>query len=166
MLKNSLGLTVVGPRRLDPSSEKALSAWMRNHLELAVHPYPDRDALEHLESLVLKALDPPLNLKKMPTTDMRRMVSALRREIRGAPSSVPSDRVARNVGTTLHGEIVEILSEKGPGGMTARDIADEVNARGRYHRKDGQPVPVSQIGARVRKYPTLFEKNESKVYLR
>ena len=50
--------------------------------------------------------------------------------------------------------------------MTSREIADEVNKRGLYHRKvDSDPVPVSQIRARIANYPLLFEKEGSLIKL-
>jgi hypothetical protein len=44
---------------------------MREHLELAVFPFPDRDALANLERRILAELDTPLNLDGMPLTAVR-----------------------------------------------------------------------------------------------
>ncbi|WP_203568283.1 DUF6884 domain-containing protein [Aestuariimicrobium ganziense] len=59
--------------------EESLTTWMRAHLRVATMPVEDADVLDHLESQMLKALDPPLNLAKMPTTEIRKRVSELRR---------------------------------------------------------------------------------------
>ncbi|MDI9695313.1 HNH endonuclease signature motif containing protein [Burkholderia cenocepacia] len=56
---------------------------------------------------------------------------------------------------TLHDEIGEVLMTAG-GPLPARMIADEVNRRGRYARRDGAPVDANQITARSLNYPHLF----------
>ena len=67
-LRERLGLGIIAPGRLAPDSERALSSWMHEHLTVAVHPFPNRDVLGNLESEVLTALNPPLNLER-PTAD-------------------------------------------------------------------------------------------------
>jgi GIY-YIG catalytic domain len=69
---------VSGPARLNPSSEKDLSEWMRLHLEVAVHRFAERDSLADLEHHVLARLDPPLNLEGMPATSIRMRLAELR----------------------------------------------------------------------------------------
>lgn len=65
---------------------------------------------------------------------------------------------------TLHEAIAEVLQRKGP--STSREIADEVNRLRLYQRKcDDNPVPASQISARVNKYPTLFHKENGFILL-
>jgi hypothetical protein len=59
---------------------------------------------------------------------------------------------------TLHAEIRDILIENSNRWMTTRELADEVNARGRYRKRDGSPVTDYQIHGRTRQYPDLFEK--------
>lgn len=63
---------------LDGAQEQRLSAWMCCHLEVAVHPFPERDVLGDLEYLVLSALDPPLNLDGRPLTPLRATLKRLR----------------------------------------------------------------------------------------
>ena len=70
-LRDPLTLVRVGRRQLDPPSESRLSAWMREHLQVAVLPFPDRDQLADLEDRVLNELDPPLNLDGMTPTPIR-----------------------------------------------------------------------------------------------
>ena len=50
--------------------------------------------------------------------------------------------------------------------MSARELADEVNSRGLYAKRDGRPVEVNQVHARVKNYPQLFEKDGSQIGLR
>jgi hypothetical protein len=78
VLRNPLGLVVVGPRRLDGASENRLSEWLRSHLRVAAHPFPAPDALADLEHRVLSVLDPPLNIDGMPSTPIRTALSSLR----------------------------------------------------------------------------------------
>jgi hypothetical protein len=59
----------------------------------------------------------------------------------------------------LHEAISAVI---GRGAMTCADISRAVNHRGLYRRKDGKPVPPSQISARVNKYPALFEEDRSR----
>lgn len=66
---------------------------------------------------------------------------------------------------TLHEEIVSILSEHG-GWMTTSEIASEVNRRGRYRKRDDSAMTAFQIHGRTRNYPSLFERDGSRVRLR
>jgi hypothetical protein len=52
-LGEPLGLVRTGPQQLDTGSEGRLSEWMRDHLEVAVHPFPEPDVLGDLEHRVL-----------------------------------------------------------------------------------------------------------------
>jgi len=67
---------------------------------------------------------------------------------------------------TLHAEIAEILRASGTEWMTTQEIADQVNARGRYHKKDGSEVTDFQIHGRTRNYSNLFDRDGSRVRLR
>jgi hypothetical protein len=51
---------------------------MCDHLQVAVHPFAERDALGDLEHRVLQVLDPPLNLDGRPRTPLRKTLSQLR----------------------------------------------------------------------------------------
>ena len=66
----------------------------------------------------------------------------------------------------LHEEIASILSGSGREWMTTTEIADEVNRRSRYHKRDGSLVSPYQIHGRTRNYSTLFERDGSRVRLR
>ena len=48
---------------------------------------------------------------------------------------------------TLH-DAIQVVLQNGP--MTAIEIANEVNKKQLYHRRDSAPVPSSQIHARKR----------------
>ena len=58
----------------------------------------------------------------------------------------------------LHETIQEVLRRSGHP-LTFTEIAKQINAQRLYTRKDGQPVPASQISARVKSYSQLFDVN-------
>ncbi|MDT0166473.1 hypothetical protein Q9R32_12990 [Actinotalea sp. AC32] len=58
--------------------EASLTQWMERHLSVVTLPVSDARALGALESEVLLALDPPLNLSKVQPTAVRREISRLR----------------------------------------------------------------------------------------
>lgn len=78
VLPGQLGLDGIVPKSIGSDGEDRLSAWMRRHLTVAVHPFDERDALGHLEHRVLAELDPPLNLDGRPVSDLRITLTRLR----------------------------------------------------------------------------------------
>lgn len=67
---------------------------------------------------------------------------------------------------TLDAAINVILRERD--GRFSREIADAINKRGLYRRKDGEPVPTSQITARVgnKTYRDRYRKDaDGRIYL-
>lgn len=66
---------------------------------------------------------------------------------------------------TLHDEIARILSEGGNPWMTTEEIALEVDAAGKYHKKDGSRMTAFQIHGRTKNYPYMFERDGSRVRL-
>lgn len=67
---------------------------------------------------------------------------------------------------TLHEAIATVLREGGNRWMTTRELADAVNERGLYRKKDGSPVESNQIHARAKNYSHLFDKDRQNVRLR
>ncbi len=65
----------------------------------------------------------------------------------------------------LQDEIKEILREQ-RGDMSTRALADAIQHRGRYRRRNGTAVTPSQVAARVSRYPQLFERHGSQVRLK
>lgn len=65
---------------------------------------------------------------------------------------------------TLHDAIVEILRELGHP-VSTTELADEVNRRGSYRKKDRSPITAFQIHGRTRNYPQLFSRQTSNVSL-
>ena len=58
----------------------------------------------------------------------------------------------------LHDDLLAILREVSPRGLSFRDLAAQVNKRRRYHRGDGREVPPDQVRRRVlhHRYKRLF----------
>ena len=81
-----------------------------------------------------------------------------------AVAATAGDSGAR--GPTLHDALAQLLREHGNDWMTARELADEVNARSMYRKRDGSPVEANQVHARTKNYTDLFEKDGSRVRLR
>jgi hypothetical protein len=78
-LRTGLALEPTGGGHMSRDGEGRLTNWMRQHLMVSVIAYPDRGGLDAFETLVLKRLDPPLNLAKRPATEVRRQLTTLRR---------------------------------------------------------------------------------------
>lgn len=83
-----------------------------------------------------------------------------------APTARVVDAEGDDAHVTLHEEIAEILREAGNRWLTTTEIAERVNARGRYKKRDGTAVTAFQIHGRTKNYPALFERDGSRVRLR
>lgn len=79
----------------------------------------------------------------------------------GAPAPVVQDS-----GATLHEALQRILRENGNRPLHVRQLADEVNQRGLYRRRDAGPVEVSQVHARTSTYDKVFGKGGSFIWLK
>ncbi len=53
-----------------------------------------------------------------------------------------------------------MIELKGGEPMTSADLADTINAEGRYRKQDGSAVTSPQVGARVSNYPQLFDRDD------
>ncbi len=60
----------------------------------------------------------------------------------------------------LHEAIIEVLNDN-KSGLTTKQIADKINQKKLYIRGDEEPVPSSQISARINRpsYMYLFERD-------
>ena len=65
---------------------------------------------------------------------------------------------------TLH-EAIALVLERKKKPLPAPEILRIINDESLYQRGDGQPVPSSQIHARVKNYKTLFYKDQKKIGL-
>ena len=66
----------------------------------------------------------------------------------------------------LQEEIARILRSRRNQPIKGAEIADAVNAAGRYEKRDGSLMKSNQIHARVSKHPDLFERTHSGIRLR
>ncbi|WP_367620133.1 HTH domain-containing protein [Microbacterium maritypicum] len=64
----------------------------------------------------------------------------------------------------LHIAIAEVLESSGRA-MSPSEIAEHINRRGLYSRRDGSPLPANQVSARIRRYPALFSTTPSGIKL-
>lgn len=70
---------------LDAEDDPRLSAWINAHLRVVAVPMPDADTLGRIETTVLDAIDPPLNLSGRPHSAIRAELARLRRSKRADP---------------------------------------------------------------------------------
>jgi hypothetical protein len=73
---------------------------------------------------------------------------------------VPRERL------TLHEAMQQVLNENENRWMTVHELADEINGRSLYEKRDRTLIDPSQIHARANKYPALFEKDGPRVRLK
>lgn len=66
---------------------------------------------------------------------------------------------------TLHDAMGVVLRDHGDG-LTAPALAEEVNKRHLYQRKNGKPVEPGQIHARVTSYQAMFTRQAGRIVLR
>lgn len=65
---------------------------------------------------------------------------------------------------TLH-EAMEAVLRAHPAGLTAREIAAEVNRRGLYARRDHRPLDSIQVHSRATAYNSLFMRDHGRIRL-
>ncbi|MDD2858985.1 MAG: hypothetical protein PHU75_09965 [Candidatus Nanopelagicales bacterium] len=80
-LRRSIGAILAAGSDSNEVDEVALTKWMHEHLRVIAVQYLDADALGRIESDVLDVLEPPLNLRGMPDSDIRRELKALRKRV-------------------------------------------------------------------------------------
>lgn len=67
---------------------------------------------------------------------------------------------------TLHEAMREVSKTAPKRAMSPAGLASMINHRGLDRRRDGDAVGASQIGARARNYPHLFERHEGSIRLK
>ena len=78
-LRHTLGAILASAGQKTAIDEAALTEWMHRHLTVITVPFRDADRLGQIEDDVLGQLDPPLNLRSVPSSPVREKVSELRR---------------------------------------------------------------------------------------
>ena len=79
--RRTIGAILAATEGANHIDENELTQWMFAHLRVVTIAYDDRDKLGHLEREVLAELDPPLNLKGMLLTPLRRRLKELRKAV-------------------------------------------------------------------------------------
>ena len=75
-------MSTLEPSRPGRTENQLLTRWIADHLEVAIAPFDDRDALNCVESEVLRKIDPPCNI------DENRPVNAFRKRLRDLRNSL------------------------------------------------------------------------------
>lgn len=144
-LGGRLALHPSGGGHMDREGEGRLTAWMHEHLAVAVIPYPDRALLDAFESVVLDRLDPPLNVAKRPPSPVRARLTVLRRPFSKRESQV-------SVPATGRAPTVAPPARPADGGLTPEELARELglpNAkRIRRFLRARYPRPASELWSR------------------
>ena len=65
----------------------------------------------------------------------------------------------------LHEAIAQVLRDNNKS-MTMIDLAEEINHKKLYRRKDGKDIEPGQISARVSNHPELFVSVEGEIRLK
>jgi hypothetical protein len=65
---------------------------------------------------------------------------------------------------TLHTAIQRILQKSGES-MTTQEIADELNQKGLYQKRDGTEITNYQVHGRTKNYPHIFNREGAVVLL-
>jgi hypothetical protein len=121
------------------------------------------DALERSRQMIREALaDARAELETL-----RERQAELESQIAEAEAALGDASPATLGGTmTLHHALAQVLREGKNAGMTARELADTVNDRALYRKRDGSPVQTNQVQARVNNYRDVFEKDGPTIRLR
>ncbi|MGK2877858.1 MAG: hypothetical protein ACSLFF_04705 [Solirubrobacterales bacterium] len=91
-------------------------------------------------------------------------LEARRRELQttitGARMMLGSDDASGSERLTLHAAIEKVIRESDEEWLTVREIANEINERALYSKRDGSAVETNQIHARVKNYAGIFRRND------
>jgi hypothetical protein len=79
---------------------------------------------------------------------------------------VPDEHEPRLTRLPLHEALAQVLRMHGNRPMSARELADQVNANRLYSKRDGSLVEPGQIHARVHNYDRMFERASGGIRLR
>jgi hypothetical protein len=114
------------------------------------------DAIERSRQMIREALVEA----RAELTTLQERQATLEQQIADAEAALGSAPPSPPHGqTTLHEAFAQVLTANGNVGMTARELADAVNAQGLYRKRDGSRVEPNQVHARVNNYGHVFEKD-------
>jgi hypothetical protein len=90
------------------------------------------------------------------------LITRARTALGDGPIAVTKPQAER---LTLHEAMELVLRDSQDEWMTVRELADAINQRRLYHKRDGSLVDPSQIHARANKYQAMFEKDGRRLRL-
>jgi hypothetical protein len=93
-------------------------------------------------------------------TELEGLIARARSVLTDDQEQTPSAPAQR---LTLHAAMEHVLDEQHNRWMTVHELADAINQRRLYEKRDRSPVEPSQIHARANKYPSRFEKDGPRV---
>lgn len=96
--------------------------------------------------------------------ELERLITKARQLLEGGTADLSA--TASGARLTLHEAIRVVLRERDNGPLSARELADEINKRQLYRKRDGSAVEINQIHARVNNYSSIFEKVGNGIRLR
>lgn len=96
--------------------------------------------------------------RELESLEIRRQ--ELQATIRGARMMLGSDDGSESQRLTLHDAIRKVIQESDKDWMTVREIANEINERELYSKRDGSAVETNQIHARVKSYEKIFKRDK------
>lgn len=136
-------------------------------------------ALAGLDDRTIDVL--PFPIRQWRSTFVEQLAGIMRHlDARSGPSTLPSvagasleartatrEAVEPYGSATLHDVVAQVLREHGDAWVKASQIAREIAERDLWRRpKDGAHPRGSQVGARARQYPSLFQSSDLGIRLR
>jgi hypothetical protein len=122
--------------------------------------------LEHVLTKSRQLIQGALAEARAELDTLRARQTELEQLIAQAETALGDVSTSPKEGMTLHAALGHILRENNNEWMTARELADAVNAAGLYRKRDGSNVEVNQVHARTSNYSALFEKDGPNIRLR
>ena len=123
------------------------------------------DALKRSRDMIEEALAGARSeLAKLRTRETELLEQIAQAEAAlGRPTGIGPDAEERMM--TLHEALATVLRDNGNGWMLPRELRDQVVGRGLYRKRDGSPIEVNQVQARIAHYSDMFEKRDGAVRL-
>ena len=163
--RGSAGVSSVVRRSLDTLSKLATMKHMNDRLQNAIEGVRGELEAGLAEAEVELA---ELNARRL---ELIALIAQAKAALALEPSAVADGPDGGGAGVehssrlTLHDALALVLRENGNQWMTAGELADAINTRGLYSKRDGRPVEINQVHARTKNYPHIFEKQRSRIRL-
>jgi hypothetical protein len=105
------------------------------------------------------------SLRQRPTFfyELERLIARAKAALGEPPSE--TETLTESQGLTLHEALKVVLAEHDNRWMTVTDLAEAINSRELYRRRDGAPIQPGQIHARASNYSNMFEKDGPRIRL-